>query len=199
MTDQGPDQYGDGTGSTPVPTPPQPSAPPPVFNPAPASGVGGPADLGPRFLARLVDHILLGIVTAVIVIPLVVAAAVSGAGTGFGNGFGFSTRVTAGSLISAIVTSAITIGYFSLMESNMGQTVGKMLIGLKTEGPDGNKPTLEQALKRNAWYALSIVPFLGGLAQLALTIYIAVTISNSSTRTGWHDAFAGGTRVIKTK
>ena len=199
MTDQGPDQYGDGTGSTPVPPPPQPMAPPPAFSPAPASGVGGPADLGPRFLARLIDHILLGIVTAVIVIPPVVAAAVSSAGNGFGNGFGFSTSVSAGSLISAIVTSAITIGYFSLMESNMGQTVGKMLMGLRTEGPDGNKPTLEQALKRNAWYALSIVPFLGGLAQLAMTIYIAVTINNSATRTGWHDAFAGGTRVVKTK
>ena len=195
MTDQGPDQYGDGTGSMPVPPPPQPTTPPPAFNPAPASGVGAPADLGPRFLARLIDHILLGIVTAVIIVPLVVAAAFANAG----NGFGFNTRFSVGSLISAIVTAAITIGYFSLMESNMGQTVGKMLIGLRTEGPDGNKPTLEQALKRNAWYALAIVPFLGGLAQLAMTIYIAVTINNSATRTGWHDAFAGGTRVIKTK
>lgn len=194
MTEQGPDQQGDSPGAMPAPPPPQPIPTPPV-NPAPASGVGAPADLTTRFLARLVDHILLGIVNFVIIVPLVIASAF----TGVGNGLGMFSGFSAGSLVAAIVTAAITIGYFALMESNMGQTVGKMLIGLKTVGPDGNNPTMEQALKRNAWYALGIVPFLGGLAQLAATIYIAVTINNSATRTGWHDTFAGGTRVIKTK
>jgi uncharacterized RDD family membrane protein YckC len=195
MTDQGPDQQGDGTGGMPVPPPPQPTPPPPVSAPVVASGVGAPADLGTRFLARLIDHILLGIVNFVIIVPLIIAAAFTGVGNGLNPFGGFS----AGSLVAAIVTAAITIGYFALMESNSGQTVGKMLIGLKTVGPDGNKPTMEQALKRNSWYALGIVPFLGGLAQLAATIYIAVTINNSATRTGWHDTFAGGTKVIKTK
>ena len=193
MTDQRPDQP-DNTMGVPASPPPQP-APPPIPTPQAASGVGAPADLGTRFLARLIDHILLGIVIFVIVVPLVVAAAFTGVGNGLNMFGGFS----AGSLVSAIVTAAITIGYFALMESNSGQTVGKMLIGLKTVGPDGNKPTMEQALKRNSWYALGIVPFLGGLAQLAATIYIAVTINNSATRTGWHDTFAGGTSVIKTK
>jgi len=30
-----------------------------------------------------------------------------------------------------------------------------------------------------------------------VVIYIAITISQSDTNTGWHDTFAGGTRVIK--
>ena len=195
MTDEGPDQFRDSTGAMPVPPPPQPATPPPVFNPAPASGAGAPADLGTRFLARLIDHILLFFVNFVIIVPLVVAAAF----TGVGNGFDVFGGATVGGFVAAIVTAAITIGYFALMESNMGQTVGKMLMSLKTVGPDGNKPTLEQALKRNSWYALGIIPFLGWLAQLAATIYIAVTINNSATRTGWHDTFAGGTKVIKTK
>ena len=195
MTDQIPDQPRDSTAAIPVPPPPQPTTPPPVFNPAPASGVGAPADLGSRFLARFIDHILLGIVNFVLIVPLIVASAFTGVGNGM-NPFG---RFSAGSLVAAIVTAAITIGYFTLMEANTGQTVGKMLIGLRTLGPDGDKPTMDQALKRNSWYALGIVPFLGGLAQLAMTIYIAVTISNSVTRTGWHDTFAGGTRVVKTK
>lgn len=193
MTDQRPDQPEDTMGM-PIPPPPQP-APPPMPTPGPASGVGAPADLGTRFLARLIDHILLGIVIFVIIVPVIVASAFAGAGNGLNMFGGFS----AGSLVASIVTAAITIGYFTLMEANTGQTVGKMLIGLKTVGPDGNKPTMEQALKRNSWYALGIVPFLGGLAQLAATIYIAVTINNSATRMGWHDTFAGGTRVIKTK
>ena len=36
-------------------------------------------------------------------------------------------------------------------------------------------------------------------AQLAAAIYIAVTINSSPTRTGWHDQFAGGTRVVRTR
>jgi len=190
MTDPGSQQPGDMGGTTPTPPPSQPAPQ------MPAPGVGSPADLGTRFLARLIDHVLLGIVTAIIIVPLLIGAMFTGAvGNNFGFGFGFS----AGSLVAAIVTAAITIGYFALMEANMGQTVGKMVLGLRTEGPDGNKPTMEQALKRNAWYALAIIPFLGGLAQLAIAIYIAVTINNSATRTGWHDVFAGGTRVVKAK
>lgn len=191
MTDQGPQQQpGDMGGATPTPPPPQPAPQ------APAPGIGSPADLGTRFLARLIDHVILGIVTAIIIVPLLVGAMFTGGSAGFG-GFGFA--FSGYSLVASIVTAAITILYFALMESNTGQTVGKMVLGLKTEGPTGDKPTMEQALKRNSWYALAIVPFLGGLAELAAAIYIAVTINNSVTRTGWHDTFAGGTKVVKAK
>jgi len=92
MTDQGPEQPGDFEQPTPAP-PPQPV-------PAPAaSGMGAPADLGTRFLARLIDHILLGIVTFVIVIPLVIAAAFADVSTGFGGFFGgFGVEETAEAL-----------------------------------------------------------------------------------------------------
>ena len=112
-------------------------------------------------------------------------------------GFGFNFSGT--SFLISLITAAITIAYFALMESSSGQTLGKMLLGLRTEGPGGGKPTMEQALKRNAWYGLAVIPFLGGLAQLAAIIYIAVTISNSANKVGWHDTFAGGTRVVKTR
>jgi uncharacterized RDD family membrane protein YckC len=147
-------------------------------------------------VARLIDHILLGIVTILIIIPLVIAAAFADVSTGFGGLFG---GFGIGSIVASIVTAVIVIGYFALMEAQLGQTVGKMLVGLKTEGPDGNKPSFDQALKRNAWYAIAIVPWIGGLAQLAVAVYIAVTISNSQTRTGWHDTFAGGTRVVRAR
>jgi uncharacterized RDD family membrane protein YckC len=155
--------------------------------------VGAPADLGTRFLARLIDHILLSIVIFVILVPLVIGAIWADVNS-FG-GFGFGV----GDWVAGIVGAAIVIGYFAFMESSRGQTVGKMLLGLQTQGQDGGHPTMEQALKRNAWYALGIIPFIGGLAELGVAILIAVTISNSATRTGWHDEFAGGTRVIKIK
>ena len=172
---------------------PAPPAAPPSEPAGPQAGVA--ADLGTRFLARLIDHILLGIVIFALIVPLVIGAMF--ADVGFGSMFtgGFD----GGSLFAGIVGAAITIGYFALMEARTGQTVGKMLLGLRTVGPDGGNPTTEAAFKRNAWYALGIIPWIGGLAELALAIYIAVTISNSVTNTGWHDEFAGGTKVIKTK
>jgi uncharacterized RDD family membrane protein YckC len=117
--------------------------------------------------------------------------------------FGMSGNFAAGAL-TAIITSVIYLGYFTLMESRKGQTIGKMLLKLRTEGPDGSTPTTEQALKRNFWVALGIlgvIPVIGGviggLAELAIMILIAVTINSSPTREGWHDKLAGGTRVIK--
>ncbi len=191
MTDHVPDQ---------PEQPEQPTDPAFQADPAagavPATGVGSTADLGTRFLARLIDHILLGIVTFVIVVPLVIGAIFTTGATGFnmfGGGFGI------GSIVSSLVVAAIVIGYFALMEARTGQTVGKMVLGLKTVGPDGANPSMEVAIKRNGWYALSIIPIIGGLAQLAMAIYIAVTINSSATNTGWHDEFAGGTKVIRTK
>ena len=192
-------------------TPPAPGPPPPAPAPprepgygygGPASSVGQPADLLMRFLARLIDFILLGIVNTII-IAIIVAGAFGLSG---GNTFGFGpgTSFAAGAL-TAVITSALYPGYFTLMESRNGRTIGKMLLKLQTQGPDGSTPTTEQALKRNFWVALGIlgvIPVIGGLvgslAQLVIVILIAVTINNSPIREGWHDKLAGGTRVVKT-
>jgi uncharacterized RDD family membrane protein YckC len=91
----------------------------------------------------------------------------------------------------------VIIAYFALMESACGQTVGKMAIGLETQGPDGNKPSLEMAINRNLWNAFGVVPVVGGMLELGVVISIVITIGRSATRTGWHDRFAGGTRVVQ--
>ncbi|MFP3914549.1 MAG: RDD family protein [Actinomycetota bacterium] len=158
------------------------------------SGAGAPADVATRFVARLIDGILLGVVYSALIVPFIVGAMFADVG-GFGMFGGFG----GGAFVSSIFWAVIGIGYFALMEANQGQTVGKMIMGLRVEGPDGGKASLEQTVKRNGWMALGIIPILGGLAQLAVAIYIAVTISNSITNTGWHDEFAGGTKVIRTK
>ena len=166
---------------------------------APPPGVGQPADLLVRFLARLIDGVLLAVVNFVL-IGAVVVAAITGGDSGVApNG----ETSFAASAIYAILTTAITLGYFALLESKRGQTIGKMALKLQTQGPDGRHPTMQEALKRNAFLAiglLGIIPFLGfiaSLATLAAYIAIAVTISSSPTRQGWHDNFAGGTRVVK--
>jgi uncharacterized RDD family membrane protein YckC len=184
--------YGQPGGYAPAPAPGQAYGP--------VQGVGQPADLLMRFLARLIDFILLGIVNAIIAgILLVSIFGLSGGGYGMGMGGSYAY-----SALSGVIGAVIYLGYFTLMESRNGQTVGKLILKLRTEGPDGNPPSTQVALKRNFWVALgalAVIPFvgglIGGLAQLAIMIVIAVTISNSPTRQGWHDTFAGGTKVIK--
>ena len=164
------------------------------------SGVGQPAELLMRFLARFIDMILVGIVNAIITAVLVVGIfGLNGGGYGFSTGASF-----AASAVTAVISAVLYLGYFTLLESRNGQTVGKMALKLQTQSPEGGTPTTEQALRRNAWTALGIlgiVPVLGALvgslAQLAAVIAIAVTINSSPTRQGWHDKFAGGTKVMK--
>jgi uncharacterized RDD family membrane protein YckC len=177
------------------------SQPPPPAPPPPSGGEFAPtgaqsADLMTRFLARLIDGILLMIVNFIIVTTLIFGVLFS---TGMGSRGGFMPfgGFSIAGLIASVVTAVIWVGYFAFMESSKGQTVGKMLLKLEVRGPDGQTPSLEVALKRNAWLALSIIPFIGGLAQLVVAIIIAVTINNSTTNTGWHDEFAGGTSVVK--
>jgi len=185
-------------GGTPPPPPGGYSGPPqPGFGGAP-TGVPRPAELLNRFVARLIDHVLLGVVFGILW-GVLSAIFLTGFTYSVGEWFLFY-------LFLSVISVAVNLAYFGLMESNRGQTVGKMLLKLRTYGPDGvSNPTLEQALKRNGYLALniiSVIPILGafvaGLAELAAVIYIAVTLnSDVPNHQGWHDKFAGGTRVMQ--
>ena len=48
------------------------------------------------------------------------------------------------------MTSLLYVAYLSLMASNSGQTLGKMLLDLRVEGSDGREPNLAAAFQRNA-------------------------------------------------
>lgn len=157
-----------------------------------------PGELLDRFLARLIDGVIIGVVYGILTAifrPVFL--------TGFSYSAGEWFLYYA---VLSILLTLISLGYFGYMESNRGQTVGKMLLKLRTYGPDGtSNPTMEQAVRRNILYAgylASIVPivgwFLGPLAMFVGAIMIAVGINNDATnRQAWHDSFAGGTQVRK--
>ncbi len=121
------------------------------------------------------------------------------------DGAGLYGGGSAARAASAVLGAVIYLGYFSLMESSRGQTVGKTVMKLHTLGPAGGKPTLQQSVRRNIWVAagiLGVVPVvgstIGGLLELVAVIMIAVGINNDTIhRQAWHDRFAGGTRVVK--
>jgi uncharacterized RDD family membrane protein YckC len=192
----------DAGGAMPPPPPPPPPAygdaggmpPPPVAPAGPRPGT-----LLDRFLARLIDGILVAIVQGILVSVIVVGAIMDSSG-GFYGGTSY-----AASAVSGILSALLYVGYFAYMESSRGQTVGKMVMKLHTEGPAGGNPTMEQAIRRNIWGGASVLgivpvvgPAIGGLIELVAVIMIAVGInSDTVARQGWHDKFAGDTRVIK--
>jgi uncharacterized RDD family membrane protein YckC len=188
------------TGTAPPPPPPPaanygtPSPPTPAAGmgaaPVPAAtGAGQPGSLLDRFLARLIDFVILFVIAAIINVILAVV-------------FDSFLLTTA---LSAVITAVLYVGYFAYMESNRGQTIGKQVMKLRTFGPDGSSnPTMEQAVRRNIWLGfgiLGVIPVLGsligGLAELAAIIMIAVGINSDPRRQHWFDKFASGTQVMK--
>lgn len=157
--------------NAPASPPPAPSSPTPAA--APASGIAG-ATLGVRFVARLIDGLIVGLATFVIgLVPGL-------------DGF----------LISGIIGAALYIGYYAYFENDRGATFGKQAMSLQVVGADGGNPSYEESVKRNIFGAFQIVPILGGLASLVATIAIAVTINSAPDNRGVHDNFAG-TTVLK--
>ncbi|MFN8196317.1 MAG: RDD family protein [Nocardioidaceae bacterium] len=191
----------------PPPPPPPPGQPPsdqpPGYGynapPPPPSqpGVPRPAELLDRFLARLIDGVVVGVaygILGAVLSPI------------FLHGFYHSRgEVFVYVAVLSVVFTVLTLGYFAFLESSRGQTVGKMVMKLRTVGPTGQNPTLEQAVRRNIFYAINllrVVPVLGplvaGVGGLVAVIMIAVGINNDTVnRQAWHDHFAGGTRVLK--
>lgn len=193
MSAQPPEPPGDqpATGATPPPPAPPPPADAPSYGAPQAGGpyAGGPQPGGllERFLARLIDGILVGIVNLVLI--FVVAEAID------------TYAVT---VILSIITGAVSLGYFMFFENSRGQTIGKQFLKLQVVGPNGGNPTYEQSFRRNIFVAANLItwiPLIGLIVSLAVlvgVILIAVTINGDPvSRQGWHDRFAGGTRVIK--
>lgn len=153
------------------------------------------AEVWQRAVARLVDHVGVAVVLMVVLLPLGLGAAVLGGAAGFLAG-----------VVSAVVSAGVTLGYFAVLESRDGQTLGKRLLGLRVVDEVGGTPSLSATLRRNCWTALgvlAVVPVVGGLvgsvAMLAAVVTILLGITQDSvTRRGWHDTLAG-TRVVRAR
>ncbi|CAN5708550.1 hypothetical protein BH09ACT7_BH09ACT7_29410 [soil metagenome] len=186
-----PPQYGQPGGYPPPPPPPsgygQPGGyppPPSQFGqpggyPPPPPHFGGqePGGLGIRFAARLIDGIIVALVSWIL------AYLISG-----------DSYV----LVAGIFSGVLTFAYFVGFEVTQGWTPAKKLFGLSVHGPGGAlKPDAKQSAIRNAFTLLAIIPFVGGLLAFIAEIVIAVTINSSPTKQGKHDELAGGTQVVK--
>ncbi len=132
-----------------------------------------PADWPARLAARAIDVLVL--------------VAVDGA-LGLLIGFGFDWL---------FVAAGIVLAYFTVLDVVFGATLGKSVLGLRVIGRDGGRPTMRQALTREAFTVVGAIPFVGPLLAVAAWAWIIATIRSSPLRQGKHDLLAGGTRVVR--
>ena len=120
---------------------------------------------GDRLLAYLLDFVLLtmltvfiwGVFSVINVIVGVGSMGVMSAMDGGGAG-GAGTGATLGvlligyvlGLVQWVLIGAVLAGYFVLLTSNSGQTLGKRLTGITVRADDGTPCTQSQAIKRTA-------------------------------------------------
>ncbi|MCL4264298.1 MAG: RDD family protein [Anaerolineae bacterium] len=82
--------------------------------------------------------------------------------------------------VAFLLNVSFYVGYFIVFWLLVGQTPGKMLMGVRVVSFDGRPLSLIQAIKRLLGYYLSMLPFFLGF------IWVLV----SDTRQGWHDKIA---------
>ena len=108
-----------------------------------------------------------------------------------------------GNLVSVVwvpyVNTTIVLVYAVALETVRGQTLGKQALRLRVHNQDGTYPTPGQALRRNLYFALALLPgFIGGLIALAVIGWIAASILvNIDDRQGINDRFANQTFVTR--
>lgn len=123
---QSPDhpQEHQGAASTP-PNNPYPSAPP-ISEPYGAQTQGEIAGRGKRFLAALLDGIILNVIAAAVAVPILGT-------TGFSGSLG--TRLAANG-----ITAVLSALYFGLQHGKWGQSIGKRALGIRVVRAADNGP-----------------------------------------------------------
>jgi len=96
-----------------------------------------------------------------------------------------------------VIHALIVYAYFVVSDVQFGKTPGKAVLGLKvTSGDGGSNPTWKEAMMREVFVLAGAVPFVGPFLALGCWIGIGVTANRDPLDRGFHDEWAGGTRVV---
>lgn len=155
-----------------------PTAPSAVYYPPPPppgyARAYAYAGLGSRFLAALIDLVVLGIIAAAVAIPLGLFTALSVL-----SGFGAAAVWSAVFGPFTLILWLLWLGYFTYFESRTGQTFGKRVLGIKVVAiATGRPPDLGHALLR------SVLRILDWLPALYLIGFIAAASTTQRQRIG---------------
>lgn len=129
-----------------------------------------------RFVALIIDGIIIGVAQSLIIVPLLAAV---GLGFATGGDMDFSDPEQAVGMVAAfsalifgywILAMCIQILYFTFMESSKHQaTIGKMALGLVVTDINGGKLDFSKALIRNLSKIISNVIMMIGYIMAGFT------------------------------
>jgi len=136
-----------------------------------------------RSMAFAIDHLILLFTMAIFTVVGFLAAEIGGGGA---RDFLLyqQARIVLPILLPLAVILFVT--YFAFFHGAWGQTIGKMIFGLRVVTIDGQPPSFPRALARTIVYALSAIPFFLGFIWVGFT----------SSKRSWHDLIAG-TMVVR--
>ena len=140
-----------------------------------------------RFLAYIIDAIVLSIVSMILVIPFFIMAGIGamGSDSDYGNGAGVAMMMAMlGGYILIAILLVMVAGwlYYALMESSAkGATLGKMALGIKVTDMNGNRISFGRATGR----------YFGKIIS-GLIIYIGYIMAGfTQQKQALHDIMAG--------
>lgn len=108
------------------------------------------ADGGKRFIAFLIDAILLTVVISIVFGILATIGIIGATTTETSDSAGMVAAIMGASLLMQVVSLALQVGYFTYMESSERQaTIGKSAMGLIVADENGNRLDTQKALIRN--------------------------------------------------
>jgi uncharacterized RDD family membrane protein YckC len=130
-----------------------------------------------RFLALVIDSILIGIVRSILVVPILAAIGLSFASNiqdfdtaDSGDIIAMVGAIVAAFMAMAAISAVISVLYFSFMESSRYQaSVGKLALGLVVTDMEGNRIDFGKALLRNVGKLVSSAILFIGYILAAFT------------------------------
>jgi uncharacterized RDD family membrane protein YckC len=154
---------------------------PPVLGPSFAEGAAGagptPATLGERFLANVVD----GLVMSACMIPFGLASTLLGAKRGLGVIIAY---------ILSLALVVILVTYAPLLVGRHGRTIGKNVMRIEVQDIRTGHP-IGVGAAFGRWLMLGLM---GAPCYLG---YLSILLDKSGYHRGWHDSTANS-RVVKT-
>jgi uncharacterized RDD family membrane protein YckC len=154
------------------------------------------ASFGARFVAMIIDYIIIGVLQGVVITPILAVMGLGIASQAQGNdlenlsdaeAIGLVGTMMAGIGTTLIVVWSISLLYFAILESSKSQaSVGKMALGIKVTDVNGDRLNFGKALLRSVGKVISgMIMYIG---------YIMAAFTEK--KQGLHDMIAN-TIVVK--
>jgi uncharacterized RDD family membrane protein YckC len=110
-----------------------------------------------RFVAILIDVIILAIITGIITVPFSTPSSISVTNT---TGIPIvSVSPNPLAWVGGVISALIYFFYFVLLQGAYGQTVGKMAVRIKVVREDGSKISYIDAIVRTILALIDLIPY----------------------------------------